>query len=181
MSIEECSKDFWFQITNRKGEVFDCVVDAQDREIVESHRWRIIKARNTRYVVSGKHKLHRLILNPGDGIITDHKDRNGLNNRRNNLRPSTREENASNTEPYQRVNRKSKYKGVSIIDLPSGDGRWVRWTCSVSHNSKRVHRSCHTDEIEAARKYDEIIRKFKGPDAWTNFPIEDVGKNDQLP
>ena len=43
--------------------------------------------------------MHRLVLGTPDGQETDHVDGDGLNNRRANLRPATRSQNACNRGP----------------------------------------------------------------------------------
>ena len=58
--------------------------------------------------------LHRLIAETPDGLDTDHRDGDGLNNRRRNLRPATESQNLLNVGP-----RKGKrFKG--IFARPSG-------------------------------------------------------------
>lgn len=49
--------------------------------------------------------MHREILNAPKGILCDHKNGNGLDNRRDNLRPCTRQENARNRKFAQKNNR----------------------------------------------------------------------------
>jgi hypothetical protein len=52
----------------------------------------------------------------------DHRDRNGLNNARINLRPSSRHQNLGNQQ--KRLGCSSKFKGVSWSNHA---GKWIAW------------------------------------------------------
>ena len=52
--------------------------------------------------------MHREIMNTPKEMVTDHKDGNGLNNCKSNLRIVTNRQNAQN----MRVDKSSKYPGV---------------------------------------------------------------------
>lgn len=94
-----------------------CVqVDDRDFEYLNQFQWCAEPQGNTFYA-KRTHKnrsvlMHRVILGLtfGDGIHADHKDRDGLNNQRTNLRKSTRSENQCNKAGYGA----SKYLGVSF-------------------------------------------------------------------
>lgn len=90
------------------------LVDAADAEWLSCYRWRAIRIRNTWYAVrDGGEKLlymHRLILDAPDGLVVDHRDGNGLNNTRANLRLATIREN--NINAAKRAGCSSKYRGV---------------------------------------------------------------------
>jgi hypothetical protein len=93
-------------------------IDAEDVERVRPYSWHAVFAKNGVYACSktgGKATyLHRLIAETPDGLDTDHRDGDGLNNRRRNLRPATESQNLLNVGP-----RKGKrFKG--IFARPSG-------------------------------------------------------------
>ncbi len=70
------------------------------------------RGRNTYAVawIDGKKEyLHRFLLNFPDGAV-DHRDGDGLNNRRNNLRRASHTENARNSR--QRAHSRQPFKGV---------------------------------------------------------------------
>lgn len=89
---------------------FVALVDDEDFELVSSVSWYARKGLNTYYAerkgprdAEGKRKvfsMHRLVmgLGPGEGGIVDHVNRNGLDNRRENLRVTDKSGNALNSE-----------------------------------------------------------------------------------
>jgi len=90
------------------------VVDDADYELVRVHNWTALHHRNTWYAltrVKGKTvRMHRLIFNAPPGVQVDHKDGDGLNNRRGNLRDGSNSQNQANRH---RVNSNTGFKGVS--------------------------------------------------------------------
>jgi hypothetical protein len=138
------------------------VIDIADAERVLARRWTLHVHRR-----SGKHyakeaglngiMLHRFILGlprtPGLDDKVDHKDGDGLNCRRSNLRIVTNTQNVVNSAGR---GGSSRFKGVQKEKRP-GRGKW-RWTISGS---------CPTEE-EAARMYDLLARTAWGEHAWLN-------------
>ena len=55
--------------------------------------------------------LHRVIMNPPDGMVVDHINGDGLDNRRQNLRICTQRDNVKNRKQNR---NKALYKGVSM-------------------------------------------------------------------
>jgi hypothetical protein len=98
-------------------------------------------------------------------MVVDHKNRNGIDNRRPNLRLATESQNCMNRQK-QRVTS-SKYKGVS----------WVRssgkWKAAIQVDKKNLHLGYFEDEEEAARAYDAAARKYQGEFAYQNFGGEE--------
>ena len=87
------------------------LIDDKDFELVSKYKWCACKIYNTFYAVTSVSKpdnriakiyMHRLILNPPAGFGVDHRDINGLNNRRYNLRPCNRTQNAQNQRPQKK-------------------------------------------------------------------------------
>src|SRR5689334_5890311 len=88
------------------------VVDVGDWEAVAGYLWSAAKARHTYYAVRSTDQdgrkvqitMHRQVF----GIPNpDHRNRNGLDNRRSNLRACTHETNAQNRRPLP---HSSQYK-----------------------------------------------------------------------
>ena len=76
--------------------------------------------------------------------IVDHKDNNGSNNKKTNLRKATRTQN--NTNQVKRCTNTSGYKGVVL--LPSGKYRAV-----ITYDKKVKHLGCFTTAEEAHEAY----------------------------
>lgn len=101
------------------------MVDTCDLKTVAGHNWVAMVARNTVYAYTrlkgGKRVfMHRLLLSAPNGAIVDHSDMDGLNNKRENIRLSTRSQNAYNQPLLER--NTSGYKGVC---WHKGAGKWM--------------------------------------------------------
>jgi hypothetical protein len=99
-------------------------VDDSDYESLNQYKWYAIKD-NTYYAVrysKEKNKIiqmHREIMQTPRSLIVDHRDHNGLNNQRYNLRNCTIAENHRN-----RIGRgKSQYKGICCLNNRSSNGK----------------------------------------------------------
>ena len=97
-----------------------------------------------------------------DGLYVDHINGDRLDNRKANLRAATTFENRWNT---QKVKGKysSKYKGVKW------NKQHKRWIAQIIAKGKVRYHGCFTDEIEAAKAYDQAAKKHHGQFAVLNF------------
>jgi HNH endonuclease/AP2 domain len=111
--------------------------------------------------------MHTLVAERMNMILKDdeeidHKDRNRLNNQRDNLRSATRQEQVQNTT--KRKNTASKYKGVSW---------WKnKWKARIVINGKSIHLGYFDNEEDAARAYDRAAKRAFGEFMVLNFPEE---------
>ncbi len=108
-------------------------------------------------------KTHRQLLGLTDpNIFGDHKDGDGLNNRRKNIRISDHSQNCSNKKSEK--NSSSKYLGVSWHKQRQ------KWHVNLTHNKKYVYVGLFTCEIEAAKAYDKKAIELHGEFTRPNFP-----------
>lgn len=128
------------------------LVDDEVFDYLNQFKWCAVKYRNTFYAVrnfriDGKHKnkfMHGEVMN-GKGI--DHRDMNGLNNQKSNLRFCTKSENAMNMRKME--NASSIYKGVHFFKQTG------KWQAYITINRKRIHLGYFDSEIDAAKSYNE--------------------------
>lgn len=161
------------------------LVDDRDYERVMNHKWHVQVSRvrthgaistyyvqgNPRHHAKGQYLLHRFILQITDpSIKVDHRNGNGLDNRRENLRVCTQAENLAN-RPKARKNT-SGFKGA----YRSGK----KWAAIISDGGKRVKflGTFETKE-EAARAYDRAALEKWGEFAVLNFPVNQRASNHQ--
>lgn len=107
------------------------------------------------------HLLHRWIT--GETRKIDHRDRDGLNNCRSNLRVYASGQNQANTTKY-RGSFSSVYKGVSW-DKVRG-----QWRASANVSGKATNLGRFNYAHEAALEYDRAALKEWGEFALLNFP-----------
>jgi len=148
------------------------LVDDEDFEELNKFKWCAIKDRNTFYAVRTTSykkegcvttiRMHRFILNIKNiNILCDHKDRNGLNNQKHNLREATNLQNIVNTK--SRKNTSSKYKGVTW------NKKSKKWRANIEKGGVKKHLGLFTNEEEAAKAYDEMAKIYHGEFACLNF------------
>lgn len=89
-------------------------IDASDFNLVNVNGWHALKSSTGGfYAAFRSNGMHRLIMNAPKGVEVDHRDMDGLNNRRSNLRLATHQQNAFNRGPSKR--NRSGIKGVRFV------------------------------------------------------------------
>lgn len=142
-------------------------VDDEDYKWLSQWGWHYLGWHRSQsgYVVAyiGKEKtlfMHRIVNNTPQGMETDHKDLNGLNNQKYNLRTSTKSQNNMNRKKQKGLYT-SKYKGVSW------DKRSKTWHSQLHLNNKGMHIGYFKNEIDAAVAYNnkaiELFGEFARP------------------
>lgn len=106
--------------------------------------------------------MHRYLLGIADPKIkVDHKDTDGLNNQRHNLRVATNAQNLQNQGP--RRGKAIKYKGV-------GRNK-TKYYASIHAAGRRIDLGYFDAAEEAARAYDAAALIHHGEFARLNFPL----------
>lgn len=134
---------------------FEAVIDAVDLPLVAAFnwcvkvRWRTVYAQRTLHgTYRGKRQavlLHRVITDAPENMQVDHKDGNGLNCRRNNLRQATNSQNQRNTRT--RVDNTAGFKGVNLCK-----DRGV-WQARIQVEGSRIHLGFFTTAEDAHAAY----------------------------
>jgi hypothetical protein len=149
------------EITLTRGMV--ALVDDEDFGAVSSRKWGARCSNGLWYARSGrggKIAMHHFIM--GSSEIIDHRDGNGLNNQRSNLRRATQAQNMGNRAKHKTASS-SRYKGVCR--------HRNKWRATIALAGYRKHIGCFVKEEHAARAYDANARAFFGEFACVNFPL----------
>ncbi len=141
------------------------IVDDEDYGYLNKWNWHVEKKRNGMFYATrrqGKSSIamHQQILNTPKGMETDHRNHNGLDNKRSNIRICTYAQNQQNRRPRCKT---SKYKGVSWSKTAK------KWLVHIVYNKKALHLGLFNDELKAAKVYDENAKKLFGEFAYINF------------
>jgi hypothetical protein len=159
---------------SRKHPPLFAVVDALDAPLLARFRWNVVWDHTTYYAVAivqvGRRpfrttttlRMHRLIVGATKGTWVDHRDGNGLNNTRANLRVCSPAENARNRRKSETVT--TPFKGVCFFP------RTGRWKVTIRLDDQNVHLGYFATAEEGARAYDEAARRHWGEFASLNFP-----------
>ena len=152
------------------------IVDQQDYERLAKYKWHAARhgrscyaQRGTGSAKSGKRKkhlvmMHREIMNVGEDKLIDHKNHNGLDNRRANLRIATWEENCWNKRKTK-AHGSPQYKGVMW------DKRRGKWQAQIGYKGMKIFIGYFDNEKEAAMAYDTKAKELFGEYATLNFEL----------
>jgi hypothetical protein len=149
------------------------IVDAADFEKLSAYKWSAKVQGDTAYAFRANRargdgpatiKMHRVVIGALPGQEVDHRDGNGLNNTRANLRIATHSQNGANDGPSR--HNTSGYKGVSR------DRQRGNWAAEIRFERRRYHLGRFDTVEEAARAYDAAARRLHGEFAWLNFPLD---------
>jgi len=162
-------KEIKLSKTGKNKGKFVALVDDEDFEYLNQFKWcvsqNVIHHYAIRVIYNPCKKIlwmHRVIMNTPDGMETDHKDRNGLNNQKSNLRVCTRLQNVRNSIGHSN----SGYKGV----CQQGKNQIVAHINIRTKTSKRkIYLGSFKTIIDAACAYDEATKKYFGEYGYLNF------------
>lgn len=141
-------------------------VNDEDFEWLDQWDWSATKRKNVVYAQCKINdtivRMHRFIMGATAKELIDHKDRNGLNNQRDNLRKCTKTENCHNA--IGRIGT-SIYKGVHFT---ASKYRKKRWVAQIKVDDCHKYLGAYHTEVEAAQAYNEAAIKFFGEFARIN-------------
>ena len=143
------------------------VVDDTDYPLLNLFRWHAHKNQNGNWyacrniLLDNKRTIelmHRAILIPLRGMCIDHRDGDGLNNQRHNLRIATKTQNGQNGKPY----KNKRYRGVHWYKARA------KFTAQIIVNGKQVHLGYFWEAESAAQAYNVAALKYFGEFARLN-------------
>jgi hypothetical protein len=148
------------------------IVDADDYDRLSKYKWRLSTNGHAFYAYryastrGGKKKhrilMHHEIIDIPEGMVCDHMNHNGLNNRKPNLRSATSSQNNCNTRKGAKTT--SRYRGVTQ------DARSNKWRARINANGREIYLGVFDDKVDAAKAYDAAAKKHHGEFAVLNFP-----------
>jgi hypothetical protein len=136
------------------------LIDKEDYDKVKDYSWfaQYDEKGKRFYARTGTHgtkiRMHRLILDAKESQIVDHKDHDGLNNRKNNLRLCEQSQNCMN-KLYQ-SNNTSGYRGVSFHKGKN------KYQATIMVKRKQIYLGSFDTAIEAFKVYQEKARELFG-------------------
>lgn len=134
---------------------YEALIDDEDYVKLSAYSWHALNHKERGYIYAATNYkgktlyLHNLITG---WKIVDHKNHNTLDNRKENLRKSTHQQNCFNTRKHKDAVH-SKYKGVT---------KQRRWRARIRHNYKLIHLGYFNTEEEAALAYNEKAKQLFG-------------------
>jgi hypothetical protein len=134
------------------------IIDTEDFPLVKEYKWSLTK---TGYAQNFKTKtwMHRLVNKTPEGYETDHINGNPLDNRRENLRSATRQENKWNSrerecKPYN----ESAYCRVSEGIRAAG----ATYQAFITHNGKSLYLGSFSNVYDAKKFRDGVKETLRG-------------------
>lgn len=145
------------------------LVDDVDAHLLGEHTWRVKRDHRRLYAQTHRHRpdgvrttttLHRLVLGVEPGRLVDHRNGDGLDNRRENLRLATARQNAGNYRLP--ATNTSGAKGVTW------SRRYGCWMAQIRVRPRTIHLGRFDSVRAAADAYDAAALEHFGEFALTN-------------
>jgi len=137
----------------------EAIIDREDREMVEKHRWSLVHGYARNRTVGF---LHNYVLNftPNKTWEVDHINNKKNDCRKINLRTGTHSQNCQNAGT-----RKNNSSGAKGVHFYKSSGLW----CSrIGFQNKRIHLGYFKDKLEAVEKYNKSAIRLHGEYAQLN-------------
>lgn len=151
-------------INNKTGVITRVLFDERDFDKIKDFSWfphhDPKKPEHLIYLFNNKlQRLHRVIMDPPEGMVVDHINGNTLDNKRNNLRICTiatnnRNRGGSNRRIVLSKNNKSGVMGVNFHKARN------KWRAFKSFKGKTYNCWCNSLEeaIQKRKEYDELYK-----------------------
>lgn len=143
------------------------MVDDQDYESLNQYKWHAYSrnAHSAIYAVRSEWikgttksiRMHRQILNAPEDYVVDHKDHNGLNNQRSNIRLATKSQNQWNMKPYP---------GIKNIGIRKHGNKWE---ARIGYKGKILYLGAFKTESEAVEIRNKKATELHGQFKYNNF------------
>ena len=140
------------------------MVDDADFDRLNQWKWGVSKKGNNFYAfrddkmiggIKGKTILmHALVIGTKPGMVRDHINGNGMDNRRFNLRFCTRKQNFFNSRK-RKDGTTSRYKGVCF------DRGANKFRSYITYNGKKIHLGVFELESDAALSYNNAAKIYQ--------------------
>lgn len=149
------------------------IVDDEDFDRLSEFRWQATRGLTTWYAKRsyyikgsspakwGIELMHRVVIDAKPGMLVDHINHNGLDNRKENLRACSTSQNQGNRRKSK--SNKSGYKGVAWHPLVN------KWEVRIRKDRRQVTIGYFTNKKAAARAYDEAATRLFGEYALLNL------------
>lgn len=139
------------------------IIDDEDFELVNQYMWRLHPQGYIHGYLKGimprkDIRLHRLVTNAKKGYEIDHINLDKLDNRKQNLRECTRQQNMANQPPF--CTNTSGYKGVSR--------QHGKWQSSIRIQGRLLYLGRYVSKEEAAHAYNQAAEQVFGEFARLN-------------
>lgn len=153
------------EIQLTRGKV--AIVDDEDFEYLNQWKWqaepysqtyRASRTQKTGFTKKKKIYMHRVIMNCPDNMVVDHKNHIALDNRKDNLRIATREQNSKN---IMSTKSRSGFKGV----VKQGN----KYRARIGVNNRKLYLGLFDTPEDAAKAYDIKAIEVFGEFAFLNF------------
>lgn len=133
-------------------------IDDEDLERVSKFTWCLSRSKRKLYYVktnaNGGMYLHRFLMDAKQGEIIDHKDRNTLNNKKDNLRRCTTSENTTNSLKHK--DGTSGFKGVTFCKQTN------KYRAKICKDYHIIDLGRYPTAIEASLAYQRAANKLFG-------------------
>jgi len=138
-------------------------VSTEDKRLLGLHKFQVDANGYARTKMNGKHVYLQVLIIGETELDIDHKNRNKLDNTRDNLRCATRTQNQYNRPKNK--NNTSGYKGVTRSQC----GR--KWLARIRIDGVRINLGTFESKEQAALEYDIAAKKYQGDFAQLNFDL----------